>query len=57
MEMSPFFRSCIRYAVEGSFDGLSVLPMAEGLVHPSSPRRDWRMLMVAMAAVSDRKMC
>jgi len=26
------------------------------LVYPRLPRRDWRMLMVAMAAVSARKM-
>jgi len=28
-----------------------------GRIYPSMPRRDWRMLMVAMAAVSARRMC
>ena len=30
---------------------------AANLAYPSVPRRDWRILMVVMAAVSDRKIC
>lgn len=30
---------------------------AANLAYPSVPRRDWRILIAAMAAVSDRKMC